>query len=158
MDVPLRSARVKDAAQIFSLVDEHARRGQVLPRALMTIENSIENWLVASSGEEILACAWLCPLSPTLSEIRSLVVSDEVKGNGLGSKLVLALISEASRRGVNILLALTRSVSFFERVGFQQVEKGLFPEKVWRECVICPFRFDCDEEAVAIYFDIDMGR
>ncbi len=152
MDIVFRSARPDDAARIFSLVDEHARRGLVLPRQLSTIQENIDNWLVAGSGEEILACAWLCALSPTLSEIRSLVVSDGLKGNGLGSKLVLALISNASRKGVRTLLALTRSVSFFERVGFKRVDRSLFPEKVWNECVICPFRLDCDEEAVAIHF------
>jgi N-acetylglutamate synthase-like GNAT family acetyltransferase len=48
------------------------------------------------------------------------------------------------------LFALTRAVSFFERLGFARCDRESFPEKIWRDCRLCRVRDRCDEQAVAI--------
>jgi len=45
-------------------------------------------------------------------------------------------------------MALTYAVSFFVRNGFEVVDKEIFPEKVWTDCMNCPKRNACDEIAV----------
>ncbi len=47
-----------------------------------------------------------------------------------------------------MVFALTRAVPFFEKQGFIITDKDNFPEKVWRDCMICPVRHACDEVAV----------
>jgi amino-acid N-acetyltransferase len=37
---------------------------------------------------------------------------------------------------------------FFEKRGFQIVEKNYFPMKVWSDCARCPKQDHCDEVAV----------
>jgi amino-acid N-acetyltransferase len=39
-------------------------------------------------------------------------------------------------------------VPFFEKLGFTVTSKAHFPDKVWRDCAICPMRLACDETAV----------
>jgi amino-acid N-acetyltransferase len=87
-------------------------------------------------------------MTPVLAEVRSLVIAPDYRKYGLGGKIVLALIEEAQARGIPTLFALTRATSFFERLGFVASDKENFPEKVWRDCSICPVRFNCDESAV----------
>jgi amino-acid N-acetyltransferase len=104
-------------------------------------------------GEEagaIVACVSLLYYTPELAEVRSLAVSDAVKGQGWGKAIVAAIIAKAEREQVPTLFALTRAVHFFEKAGFSVTEKDRFPEKVWRDCHICPLLHHCDETAVIL--------
>ena len=48
------------------------------------------------------------------------------------------------------VFALTYQVRFFERLGFRVVSMDLLPEKVWRDCVNCPFLDNCNETAMIL--------
>ena len=43
---------------------------------------------------------------------------------------------------------LTYVADFFRKMGFQEVERGELPLKVWKDCVRCPKFQCCDEIAV----------
>ena len=135
---------------IASLVDVHFRRAEVLPRSAEAIQISIDDWVVAVEGNAVLACGSLLAYSPTLSEIRSLVVADKFKGKGLGRAIVNALIEEAQQRGIATVFALTRAITFFEKAGFRRTHRFRFPEKVWRDCITCSIQDRCDEFAVIL--------
>ncbi len=145
----IRKATQSDAEQIHELVNIGEREGQLLPRTLASIRSSTDDWLVAEQAGEVVGCGSLIEMGPTLSEIRSLAVSPEYRGSGAGAKIVEALILEARARSIPTVFALTRAVPFFEKLGFVVTVKEDFPEKVWRDCSICPVRDACDEVAVA---------
>ncbi len=147
----VRIATLADLPAIAALVNEHARRGQVLPRTMEEIGNSIHNWVVGEEAGELLACGSLLFYTPELAEVRSLIVSDRVQGNGWGRSIVEALIAQAQERGIPALFALTRVVPLFRRLGFVVTERHFFPEKIWRDCQICPIKERCDETAVALH-------
>ena len=48
------------------------------------------------------------------------------------------------------MFALTLQVEFFARLGFVQVDKAIFPQKVWLDCRQCPKRHQCDETAMEL--------
>ena len=147
----IRPARPEDVPAIQQLVNEHARRGDLLPRTAASIHDTLGDWLIAKDeASEIVACVSIYHYSPVLAEVRSLAVHDRAKGGGWGSTLLKALILEARRRGVVTLFALTRAVRFFERGGFHISSRERFPEKVWRDCVGCPLFERCDETAVVL--------
>jgi N-acetylglutamate synthase-like GNAT family acetyltransferase len=156
----VRPATQADVAGILALVQEHARRGEVLPRTRDAIEASLDDWLVAVAPRggtlQVLGCVQLLAYSPRLGEagrlveVRSLAVADAAQGQGLGSRLMVALLSEARRRHVDTLFALTHAVPFFQRFGFTVTEHSRFPEKVWRDCRACPLRERCTETAVIL--------
>jgi N-acetylglutamate synthase-like GNAT family acetyltransferase len=146
----LRQATPSDVHSISQLVQVHAQDGQILPRSREAIRESIPNWFVITNGARIVACGSLHPYTSNLAEIRSLVVDDSVKRNGLGTLLVQALISKAHQNGFKALFALTRVVPFFEQLGFSRTDKSTFPQKIWLDCSCCPRQENCDEQAVAL--------
>lgn len=148
--VTIRKATLADAAQISALVQFGVQEGQLLPRTTEMIAASIDDWVVAENSNHIVGTGSLLLMTSTLAEVRSLVVAPEYRKYGLGGKMVQALVEEAKERGIPTVFALTRAVGFFERLGFVMTDKENFPEKVWRDCLICPVRFDCDETAVVM--------
>ena len=149
----IRSAFESDVPTIARLVALHAQRGDVLPRGVEAIQKSLPDWLVAEHEGQVVACVSLLSYRHDLAEVRSLVVADEVKGQGIGRALVHALVTEAQRRSIPTLFALTRTVTFFERAGFELSTKERFPEKVWQDCHLCPIRDNCDETAMVLEID-----
>ena len=59
-----------------------------------------------------------------------------------------AAIEQAVRLGVPKVFALTLEPDFFEKLGFEKVEKETLPMKVWSDCAKCPKQENCDEIAV----------
>ena len=149
----IRPAVAADVAGIHGLVTEYSGRGDLLPRTLESISETLADWLVAEQAGVVMACVALLPYSENLAEVRSLAVNGAVHGQGWGAAIVAAAIAEAQRRGIPMLFALTRAVPFFVRAGFAITDKVFFPEKVWRDCNICPVRECCDETAVVLQLD-----
>jgi amino-acid N-acetyltransferase len=146
----IRPAIPTDILGILALVNEHVRRGDLLPRTAESIRSTLSDWLVGVVDGEIVACVSLLYYTPVLAEVRSLAVSDGVKGQGWGKAIVDAIIAKAEREEVPTLFALTRAVHFFEKAGFNITDKDRFPEKVWRDCHVCPLLHNCDETAVIL--------
>lgn len=149
----IRPAKEADVPGILGLVNEHALRGNLLPRTPQSVYTGLHDWLVAVRSGRVVGCVSLLRYTSGLVEVRSLAVHDAVQGEGIGSKLVQALIVEARHRKIPSLFALTRAVSFFRRCGFTVTEISIFPEKVWQDCRICPVRNRCDETAMIMHLD-----
>ncbi len=148
----IRAARETDVPAILDLVEQHVRQGNLLPRSIESIQSTIADWLVGVDAEgDIVACVSLFRYTPELAEVRSLAVADKVKGQGYGRTIVKALIAQARLRQVPVLFALTRVAPFFHKLGFQNSHKERFPEKVWRDCRMCPLFHECDETAVVMH-------
>jgi amino-acid N-acetyltransferase len=146
----LRRATPDDVPGITLLVNIHARRGDLLPRSQEAIRETLNDWLVVVDGEGVLACGSLLPYTPELAEVRSLAVHDRGKRQGLGTSLVQGLIELARERQVPTLFTLTRAVPFFKGLGFQVTDKEHYPQKVWKDCNICPLQSHCDETAMEL--------
>ncbi len=146
----IRSAISTDIPQILTLINEHVRRGDLLPRTAQSIRDTLSDWLVGEVDGVIVACVSLLYYTPVLAEVRSLAVSDGAKGQGWGKAIVAAIIAKAEREEVPTLFALTRAVYFFEKAGFVITDRDRFPEKVWRDCHVCPLLERCDETAVIL--------
>ena len=147
----IRPAHPEDVPEILFLVNEHARRGDLLPRTAASIHDTLNDWLIAKDeAGAIVACVCLYNYSPALAEVRSLAVHDRAKGGGWGSTLLKAIILEARRRDIQTLFALTRAVRFFQRGGFELTSRERFPQKVWRDCRHCALIDRCDETAVVL--------
>lgn len=153
MQAEIRQAVLDDVPGIARLVADNARRGGLLPRSEANIRASIDNFLVAELDGRVIGCGSLLPMSANLAELRSLAVDAEIRGGGIGARLVARLIEAARERQFSTLFALTRAISFFEKCGFAITPKENFPEKVWNDCVACPLLANCDEVAVTLELD-----
>lgn len=147
-NITIRKATLADAPAIADLVNLGEREGQLLPRSIEAIRASIDDWIIALDGNRIVGVGSLLEMGNTLSEIRSLAVAPAYRKHGIGAHIVNALIDLARDRKIPTVFALTRAVLFFEKLGFVITDKENFPEKVWRDCSICPVQSACDEVAM----------
>ncbi|MBO9600826.1 MAG: N-acetyltransferase [Cohnella sp.] len=148
MSVICRKAQSEDVDALHDLIQSYAEQGIMLPRSREALSRNIGNFVVADDGGKLVGCGSLLKLGSDLVEIRSLGIADGYKGQGIGSKLVDVLIAEAKEQRIPKVMALTYEVAFFLKNGFHVVDKEIFPEKVWTDCVNCPKQNNCDEIAV----------
>jgi amino-acid N-acetyltransferase len=147
--IQVRKAVVQDLDFLFELIEKYSVDGIMLPRSKEVLLEQLPYFAVAEKDSVLIGCGSLCALSPKLVEIRSLGLSPDHKGQGVGAKLVDFLIEEATTLGFRQVMALTYESRFFERQGFVQVQKEIFPEKVWRDCIHCK-KFDCCDEIAVL--------
>lgn len=143
-----RNATVEDVEPLYLMIEEYAQRGIMLPRSRQALARQIDQFVIAEIGGRFVGCGSLFRLGNDLVEVRSIGLRDEGKGKGVGSMILEKLTEEARRQKIPKIMALTYAVDFFLRNGFDVVEKEIFPEKVWTDCVNCKKQHACDEIAV----------
>ncbi len=146
----IRPARPTDIPGILELLNEHARRGDVLPRTAQSIQETLPDWLVGVLDGRVIACVSLLFYTEALAEVRSLAVHEDYQGQGVGGQLVLALVEIARDQGYEQVCALTLRENFFTRLGFEVVDRWSISPKVWQACIYCPKFHRCDEVAVSM--------
>ncbi len=146
----IRKARVPDVPEIQRLVNYFAEKSAMLPRSLNTIYENIRDFYVLEQDGRIVGCCALHVTWGDLAEVKSLAVDENAQGKKLGRQLVECCLEEAREMGVPKVFALTYVPGFFEKLGFEPVDKGTLPQKIWSECINCHKFPDCGEEAVAI--------
>ena len=149
--IAILPARPEQAGAISALLQPYVKEGIVLPRPPHEVRVHIGNFLTAVRDDEVIGAVAVRDFGGGLYEIRSLVVAPQWSGRGIGSRLVREAVAFAETRGAARIFALTMRPRLFERLHFVQVDKNLFPQKVWSDCVKCPKRACCDE--VAVFLD-----
>ncbi len=147
-DIKVDRARVSDAPSIHQMISHFADKGEMLPRALSEIYEDIRDYFVVRQRDQVIACAALHVTWVDLAEIRSLAVYEKEQNQNIGSLLVQACLEEAKELGIPRVFCLVRKPVFFEKHGFQLIDKMELPQKVWAECYRCPKFPDCDEVAL----------
>lgn len=149
----LRRATPRDVDAIHRLIERHREGGHLLPRTRDDIAGRVRQFEVAVQGDAIVGCAELVPLGPGVAEVRSLVVSSEAQGLGIGRALVLSLVETARTLGFRRVCAFSHAPTFFVRLGFSIVPHLHVPEKVFTDCVACPLFRACGQHAVVLAVD-----
>ncbi len=144
----VRQARLSDADKICELIAYWAEQGENLPRDKADVLQAIQSFAVAEIDDEVVGCAALYVYSTGLAEIRSLGLFPQVQGKGLGAELVAFLLWKARELGISRTIVLTRVPEFFGRLNFRLTVKDKLPEKVMKDCELCPRKDNCDETAL----------
>ena len=147
-DIKVDRARVSDANYMHQMISHFADKGEMLPRALSEIYDGIRDYFVVRKGGRVIACAALQVTWADLAEIRSLAVDEQEQNQRIGSLLIQACLNDAKELGIPRVFCLVRKPVFFEKHGFQLIDKKELPQKVWAECYRCPKFPDCDEVAL----------
>ncbi len=149
----LRKARIGDVKTIHRLINQSAGKGEMLPRSLMDIYNSVRDFIVYFDENEqrIIGICAMNIIWENLAEVRSLYVDSAYRGKGIGRKLVEFFISEAITLELFRIFALTYQKEFFAKLNFKEVDRSTLPEKIWSDCFRCSKYPDyCDEVAMII--------
>ena len=145
----VRKAKLQDAVNIFELVNSLSGDGTLLRRNYAEICENVRDFAVAESESGVfLGCGALHLYGPHLSEVRSIVVKPEAKGQGAGGKLLRLLLAEAEEQGVQCVSLFTRIPDFFFHFGFRVVDRTVLPDKIYKDCQTCPRLYACDEVAM----------
>ena len=177
-DVHIRKARPSDVPGMLELINSYAQGGLMLPRTEFEMCENVRDFSVAHVGQaampappggapsavatpsgptplgptnaagELAGCGALHFYTPQMAELRSLAVVETAKAAGIGRKIVGALLEEARDYGLDVVFAFTYVAPFFEKCGFQVVDRGSLPLKVWKDCLRCPHLNCCDEVAM----------
>jgi len=150
----VEKARIKDVAQMHQLINYFADKGEMLPRPLSELYESIRDYFVVRQGERVIACASLHVSWSDLAEIKSVAVAEDNQKQGIGTQLVDACLKEARELGIPTVFCLTYKPAFFEKFGFYQLDKMELPRKVWTECYHCPKFPNCDEVALLCHLEV----
>jgi amino-acid N-acetyltransferase len=145
-------AKIAHVPLIQKILGIFAAKGKLLARPLSELYTNLRDLVVAvdEETEEIVGCCSLHVIWEDLAEIRSLAVLDSHQGRGLGRQLVQTCIAEAIDLGIGQLFTLTYETGFFEHLGFRVVDKNVFPQKIWVDCLQCPKFPNCDEVALVL--------
>ena len=146
--ISLRNATAAEAESIHALIVEHLAEGHLLPRELGEITVHAHRFVVAVQNDQVLACAELAPLSRTVSEVRSFVVSREARSLGVGHRIIDELARRAEVAGFDKLCAFTHAPGFFVHLGFSIVPHVWLPEKIVTDCHSCAHFRQCGQYAV----------
>lgn len=148
--MPIRKARIADIKAIQSLVNDFAKREQMLPRSLNELYESVRDFIVYEDQDHIIGVCALRIMWDDLGEIRSLAVRPQDQKKGIGKQLVKRCLKEAKEIGLQRVFALTYQPFFFKKLGFQDVDKAKLPQKIWSDCIKCHKFPECDEHAVIL--------
>lgn len=131
-----------------AVINSHAELGKMLFKSYAELYEHLRDFAVYETDGLIQGCVGLAIIWADLAEVRSLAVDEIFRGRGIGTELVKWCIQEARRLQIRKLMSLTYEQRFFERLGFEVVEKETLPLKVWSDCVKCPKNDNCDEIAM----------
>ena len=146
MSVELTKANLSDIENMQKLVIPEVEAGVILARSSDEIATNIRSYILAREDEEIVGFCALHIHTPTLAEIRSLIVKESKRGMGIGQSLIDKAMQEAKILGLKKVLTLTYKQSFFEKLGFIEIPKESIPEhKIWADCIKCKHFPICNE-------------
>ena len=153
----IRVAVLADANPIFALIKSYPE--ELISRPLNDIVENIDRFMVTELHGEIVGCAsW--HILPEIGEperasveIRSVAVKDGLRGTGVGTSMVHAIIQRVQPLHPAQLVVLTFAPKFFGRLGFHEVPKTQLMHKIYMGCVNCTKHanpFTCPEIAMVL--------
>ena len=128
----VRRARTGDVRQIKALVDTYAGR-VLLAKELVTLYEAVQEFWVAERSGRIVGCGALHVLWEDLAEIRTVAVSREAAGQGIGHAIVGRLVTLARELGLARVFVLTFETEFFARHGFVKIDGAPVSQQVYDE-------------------------
>lgn len=119
-----------DIGGILQLIEPFERDGTLVKRSRTEIERDIHQYTVVEHDGVIFGCAALYPYPEAkTAEMAALTVSPHSQGQGDGEKLLKRIEHRARAMGLDSIFVLTtRTMHWFIKRGFQQVNPEWLPE------------------------------
>ncbi len=133
MSIQIRSARTSDVKQIRSIIDTFAAPGKMLEKETVTLFESVQEFVVAVDGDQVVGCGALHVLWEDLAEVRTVAVKEDFHGKGVGHQIIEAIVTKAHEVGVKRIFCLTFQTEFFGKHGFEIIEGTPVEADVYQE-------------------------
>ncbi|WP_024355599.1 amino-acid N-acetyltransferase [Leucobacter chironomi] len=124
-EISIRSARTDDVPRIVALMEPLVVRRILLGKDLVDLYAAVPEFLVATDGaDRVIGYGAVHVMWERLGEVRTLGVSEDWLGRGIGHRLLEALEVRARDLGLAQLFCLTFETGFFSRHGFEEVSEN----------------------------------
>ena len=126
----LREATPDDIGGILQLIEPFERDGTLVKRDRSELDRDIARYTVIEHDGVIFGCAALHPYPEARTgEMAALTVAPAVQSQGDGERILKRIEQRAKAAGLDSLFVLTtRTMHWFLKRGFQQVEPDWLPE------------------------------
>ena len=153
----IRNAGFHDVSGIYKLIKSNPN--ELVPRSMNDISQNTDRFLIAEvAGKLAGIVSW--SILPEIGkaehpsvEIKSLCVSKDARGLGLGKALVQAAIKRIRTMQPEDIIVLTFTPDFFGKLGFKAVPKETMMHKLYPGCLNCSkydSPFTCPEVAMTM--------
>lgn len=119
--IEVRPARTSDIKAIHKLIGDFASGGRMLQKETVTLYESVQEFMVAVEDGQVVGCGALHVLWEDLAEVRSVAITETLRGNGIGNLILERIIDRASELGLSRIFCLTFETKFFGRHGFEEI-------------------------------------
>lgn len=120
--IRVRPAHTSDVAAIMELRRPIEGTVVLLSRERVLWFEQIQELVVAvDETDKVIGAGALHVMWEDLAEVRSLVVSEELRGKGVGHAILTFLLDRARGLGVKRVFCLTFETEFFSRHGFEAI-------------------------------------
>lgn len=119
--IEIRSAKSTDVKGIRILIDTYAPQRRLLSKETVTLYESVQEFTVAIEDGQVIGCGALHVLWEDLAEVRTVAVAEKYRGQGIGHRILDAIIERAREIGVKRIFCLTFETDFFGRHGFEEI-------------------------------------
>ncbi|QIK62831.1 amino-acid N-acetyltransferase [Leucobacter viscericola] len=124
-EIQIRTARTSDVPRMVELMEPLVARRVLLGKDLVDLYGAVPEFLVATTADDrVVGYGAVHVMWDKLGEVRTLGVSEEVLGRGVGRRLLQALEARAADLGLTQLFCLTFEIDFFTRNGFEIVSEN----------------------------------
>ncbi len=126
----LREAAADDIGGILQLIEPFEQDGTLVKRDRTEIERDVGHYTVIEHDGVIFGCAALYPYPEAhTAEMAALTVSPHVQGQGDGERILKRIEHRARAMGLESIFVLTtRTMHWFLKRGFQQVDPDWLPD------------------------------
>ncbi|NBV65883.1 MAG: amino-acid N-acetyltransferase [Actinobacteria bacterium] len=120
--IEVRPARTSDIKAIHKLIVDFASGGRMLQKETVTLYESVQEFVVAVQDGQVVGCGALHVLWEDLAEVRSVAITENLRGNGIGNQILERIIDRARELGLSRIFCLTFETKFFGRHGFEEIQ------------------------------------
>ncbi len=149
--VRIRPAKTLDVAHIVKLMEPLVAQRILLGKDLVELYGAVPEFTVAvDSRDQVIGYGALHVMWEHLGEVRTLGVSQEHLGKGVGHAILKVLEERARELGLQQLFCLTFETEFFGRNGFEAVGENteLVAAEVYSELL------RSQDEGIAEFLDL----
>jgi amino-acid N-acetyltransferase len=133
MSIVVRAARTSDVKGIRKLMDIYSPQRRILSKETVTLYESVQEFVVAVENDNVVGCGAMHVLWEDVAEVRTVAVTEELRGKGVGHKILEQLIERARAVGVKKIFCLTFETEFFGRHGFEEIQGTPVDPEVYQQ-------------------------
>jgi amino-acid N-acetyltransferase len=150
-DLTVRRARTGDVPAIRRMIDHYAAERILLDKPTVTLFEDIQEFWVAEQDTDgaLAGCGALHVMWRDLAEVRTIAVSPEFRGRGVGHAILEKLLATAGWLGIRRVFCLTFETRFFAAHGFTEHAQATVDPSVEAELLRSA------DEGIAEFLDLE---